>query len=80
YIQLWDTSNGKKSKLFQSGYTGFVSALTCFPESGHVASTNLTTKLPLAMPLHKFFTLGLSNYGSMGRYCTGEEGPDVVAF
>ncbi|GJW54641.1 retrovirus-related pol polyprotein from transposon TNT 1-94 [Tanacetum coccineum] len=40
YIQLWDTSNGNKSKLFQSVCSGFVSALTCFPESGLVVSAS----------------------------------------
>ncbi|PWA70749.1 G-protein beta WD-40 repeat-containing protein [Artemisia annua] len=53
YIQLWDISNGKKSKLFQSGCTGFVSALTCFTESGLVASTSRDSQAQLWTHLPK---------------------------
>nr|GEV81927.1 hypothetical protein [Tanacetum cinerariifolium] len=53
YIQLWDTSNGNKSKLFQSSCTGFVSALTCFPESGLVASASHDSQAQLWTHLPK---------------------------
>ncbi|GKA46347.1 transcriptional corepressor LEUNIG isoform X1, partial [Tanacetum coccineum] len=53
YIQLWDTSNGNKSKFFQSVCTGFVSALTCFPESGLVVSASRDSQAPLWTHLPK---------------------------